>query len=558
MLFGLAVVAHHSGYSLAMGAFLLGMIVSETPHRTRVERTMEGMRDVFTAVFFVAIGLLIDPRLLVDSWWMILIVAVLTIAVRTAGVTTGLAVGGAQIGTALRTGLMMTPVGEFSFIIAQMGISTKMLPERFYPLIVGVSLATTLTAPGLTRNAGRLSERMIRMMPRWLLAWQTYYYTRIDALKARQQQNRLWQLSKKRIVQVAVEVFFVTGLLVFSEPLRGLVEDWLGEDWLFPHASTVLFWVAALLLVMGPLVALWRNISALCLLYAQMSVKGVPHAARLRPVVEMVFKVAAGVAIYLWLSALLPVGPAARWVLPGSLPVALGALLLLRRKLVRWHSEMEAGLQSAVQGNAGAGADTAAPWLTGHGDWDLHAGGCTLPDLADCQGKQIAELDLRARFGCVVVGIERQGWLISRPRPDTTLYPRDKVLLIGAQRQLEAGRKFLMTVSGGVPVPELEDVRMETLQVPAGGSAGGRTLRELSPARNYHVQIVGIRREDARVLNPGGEEALRSGDELLVIGTPDEIANFKHRLEESGAQGEAGQAPGANHTGNTNTEGTAH
>jgi CPA2 family monovalent cation:H+ antiporter-2 len=544
LLFGLAVVAFHSGYSLAMGAFLLGMIVSETPFRTRVERTMEGMRDVFTAVFFVAIGLLIDMRLVADAWWLVLAVAVVTVVVRVAGASVALALSGERFGEALRTGLMLVPLGEFSFVIAQMGVAAKVLQERFYPMIVGVSLVTTLVAPWLTRNAARVSGAILRWCPRWLLAWQDYYFTRIEALKAQERESALWQVSKRRFVQVLAQVLLVSGLLLFSEPLRRFAEQWMNWDWLFPNASTMVFWLAVVVVVIGPLVALWRNVSALCLLYAQAAVKGAPRAARLRPVVELVFKAGAGVAMYAWLSMLLPVGPAARWVMLGSMVPGLLAIVLLRRRLVRWHSEMEAGLQSAVQGDP-ARLETTAPWLADHGEWDLQMASCVLPDLADCQGRSIAELDLRARFGCAVLGIERQGCAISRPKPDVALFPLDKVLLIGPKQQLEKSRQFLMKVSGGAPKGEMDTVRMEMLAVPVESSAEGRTLHELSPAQHHHVQIVGIRRVGgARLLNPGGRAALHSGDELLVIGASNEIASFRRWLEETGAPGK-GAAHGA-------------
>jgi CPA2 family monovalent cation:H+ antiporter-2 len=330
-------------------------------------------------------------------------------------------------------------------------------------------------------------------------------------------------------------------LLLFSEPLRQFVEQGVDREWLFPHASTMLFWVAVVVVVIGPLVALWRNVSALCLLYAQAAVKGAPRAARLRPVVELVFKAGAGVAMYAWLSMLLPVGPASRWVMLGGMVPGLLAIVLLRRRLVRWHSEMEAGLQSAVQGDP-ARLETAAPWLADHGEWDLQMASCVLPDLADCQGRSIAELDLRAGFGCAVVGIERQGCVISRPGPGEALFPLDKVLLIGPRRQLEAGRQFLMRVSGDAARrAEMGDaMRMEMLAVPAESGAEGRTLRELSPAQRHHVQIVGIRRAGgARLLNPGGRAALHAGDELLVIGASNEIASFRHSLEETGAPGKS-------------------
>jgi len=126
------------------------------------------------------------------------------------------------------------------------------------------------------------------------------------------------------------------------------------------------------------------------------------------------------------------------------------------------------------------------------------------------------------------VGIERQGYMISLPAPDTVLYPRDKLLLMGTTAQLETGKRFLTGVSGLPPAPsEFDDVRMESLPVPARSQAAERTLRELSPAQVHQVQIAGINRHGFRILNPGAEEAVRAGDELLTLGTPAQLRAFK-------------------------------
>ena len=176
---------------------------------------------------------------------------------------------------------------------------------------------------------------------------------------------------------------------------------------------------------------------------------------------------------------------------------------------------------------------TTAPWLQPHMEWNLHMIDCTLPDLADCQGKKIADLDLRARFGCAVVGIERQGFMITLPPPDSVLYPRDRVLLLGTTEQVRAGKKSLSEVSGAPMADSVfEDVRMEALTVPSWSRAAGRTLLELSPAKNHGVQVAGIHRGGLRILNPSAQEGLRAEDEVLVLGTPVEIAGFKEWLRE--------------------------
>jgi CPA2 family monovalent cation:H+ antiporter-2 len=531
LLFALALVAQRAGYSLALGAFLLGTIVSETPHRTQVERTFEGMREVFTAVFFVAIGMQIDLRLIGDSWLLIVGVAVFTVIVRSLATAVGLSLVGTSAKDAMQTGLMVTPIGEFSFIIAGIGVAAKVVPENFYPLAVGVSLLTTLAAPVLTRYAEPISVWSLSRRPAWLQAWQGYYFTWVERLRARSKRNLLWQLSKKRLIQIAVEMLLVTGLLAFSESLFDMVERWLGHDWLFPNGPTVLFVVTITLVVLAPLVAIWRNVSALSLLYAQVAASGHPQARQIAPIVEWAFRSVAGASLMLWIFTLLPTGPGMKWLLLASLLIAGVAVLLLRRKLIYWHSELEVELHGALTGSANAGMETNAPWLNPHREWKLSVSDCVLPDLADCQGKRIAELALRKEFGATVVGIDRQGCLIPLPGPDTVLYPRDKILLIGTSEQMEAGKQFLQKVSGNPLTSEFEDVRMESIEMPAGSPGAGKDLKTLIPAQSNHVQIAGIRRGEARVLNPSGDERVDVGDELLVLGTPDQIRGFREWLE---------------------------
>ena len=533
LLFGLAVVAQRAGYSLALGAFLLGTIVAETPHRHQVERTFAGMRDVFSAVFFVSIGMQIDLQELAASAGLIVGVAAFVLVARPLAVATGLILIGTAPKDALRTGLTGTPIGEFSFVIAQLGVGAALVPKQFYPLAVGVSLLTTLAAPVLTRRSERIAERLIARQPRWVPAWVRYYHDWLERLKREQKRSPLWQLSRKRIVQIGVEMLAVSGLLVFSEQIFAAVKGWFGREWGVANGPEIGFWIAMSLVLLAPLVAIWRNCSALALLFAQVSTRGHPRAARLAPLVETGLKGFAGAGLFFWLVAILPAEGTARWLLLASAPVAIGALVLLRQKLVFWHSQLEVELNSVMENGGDRMSATTAPWLQPHGDWQLQMIDCTLPDLADCQGRSIAELELRTKTGCSVVGIERQGFMIPLPTPAAVFYPRDKVLLLGTPEQVRAGRALLGAVSGA-PVAEslFEEVRMEALTVPPDSRAVGRSLGEISPSQKHRVQIAGLNRGGFRVLNPGAEERIRAGDQLLTLGGLDQLDEFKAWLSE--------------------------
>jgi CPA2 family monovalent cation:H+ antiporter-2 len=391
-----------------------------------------------------------------------------------------------------------------------------------------VSLLTTLGAPFLTRRSEKIAEAVLARPPKWLLDFVNAYHGWLERLATRSKQNLLWQLSRKRIAQLGVGMLFVTGLVVSSEQLFALVERLVGRGRLFPNDLDVLFWTVVVLATLAPLVAIWRNVSAMAMLFAEVSTQHHPHAEQMRPLVETSLKVVAGGGMFMWLAAIVPVESTARWLLLFSGVVAVTALLMLRRKLIYWHSELEVELMSVIETGDNKMTATTAPWLTPHGEWHLHMIDCTLPDLADCQGKSIAELALRSRFGCSVVGIERQGFMIPLPPPGAVLYPRDKVLLLGTTEQVAAGKAFLGGVSGvSAADSPFEEVRMEALTVPAWSRATGRTLVQLSPAREHGVQIAGVRRGGVRILNPSAEERLHAGDEVLALGAPAHLAEFK-------------------------------
>ena len=526
LLLGLAVVAARAGYSLALGAFLLGCVVAETAQKLQVERTFEGLHDVFSAVFFVAIGMQIDIRLLVDEWLLIIGISAFSLLLRPLTCMAGFVVAGTSTRDALRIGLVATPIGEFSLIIAQLGVTLAVVPKKFYPLAVGVSLLTSLAAPPLTRHSGRVADVLLGLQPRWLESALEGYQNWLQRLQALGQRNRLWQLCRKRLIQVAVEVFLVSGLLLFSEQMFRLVQDYLPVDRSYPRAAELIFWGGLGLVALVPLVAIWRNLSALVMIISDAGTSGHPHATRLKPVIETLLKVVAGGVIFFWLSAIVPLDGMGRWVPVLALGIAGIAIWLLRSRLIHWHSMMEVELAQRLEEDEPKPPQ--APWLAQHGEWNLTLMECVLPDLADVRGLTLEEMGLRTRFGVVVAGIDRQGVMIGNPFPYTALYPGDKVLLLGEPNQVEACKAYLRAVSGGRAArSNFDDVCLESVNLPEGSGLAGNTLAGLALNRTYGLQVAGINRGGLRLLNPAGDERLVAGDEVLLLGGPEQIAVFK-------------------------------
>jgi CPA2 family monovalent cation:H+ antiporter-2 len=530
LLFMLAFLADRAGFSLALGAFMLGAIVAETPNKTQIGRAFDGMRDVFSAVFFVSIGMLIDVKAAASSWALVLGVAVFALLARPLAVTLGVLLIGGSTRESLRVGLSATALGEFSFIIAQLGVSAGALPAKFQALAVGVSLLTTLASPFLARRAEAISDWVASRQPAWLVDFEGYYHRLLERMQQRERKSVLWQMSKKRFIQVGVEILLVTGLFVFSEQMFGLVRDYLPVHSKYPSGALVIFWSVLVLVALAPVVAIWRNVSALALLYSQVLTQGHPQGPKLAPAVETGIKAAAGFLLFLWLSALLPIGGAARWLPAVALVVALAALYFLRGRLVYWHSVLEVELEEILTQGDQKFTGTTAPWMAPHSDWDLVLMDCLLPDLVDCRGRTLGELALRSKFGCTVAGVERQGVMVGNPTADMILYPRDKVLLLGTTEQVAAGKDFLQEVSGAPITSHFDEVRMESIELPPGCGLHGRTLADIALGKAFGLQVAGVNRAGRKILNPHGEEKLYTGDNVLVLGSPDQIAAFKATL----------------------------
>lgn len=531
LMLGLALTAQKAGYSLAMGAFILGSIIAETPQRAQIDRVFEGARDMFSAVFFVSIGLLIDVRLLGQSWLLVLGASVLALLARPLGGTVAMLVTGVKLREAARVGLLITPIGEFSFIIAQLGVTSGVVPPSFGAVAVGLSLITAVAAPVLTRHSGRISEWIAAKQPAWFEGWLGYYGRLLERLQQIQKKSVLWQLSRKRVIQIALEMLLVTGLFIFSEQMFALVRDYLPVNSRFPRGAELVFWSVLVLIALAPLVAIWRNTSTLSLLFAQVSTQGHLKAAKLAPVVEMGIKIGAGVLLLLWLNAILPVSGVARWLPAVVLIAILLGFLVLRRRLVYWHSMLEVELQEMLTQGDQKFTGTTTPWMAPHSDWNLALSDCVLPDLADCRGRTLGELALRTKHGCTVAGVERAGVMVGNPTGAMILYPRDKVLLLGDPVQVAAGKEFLQQSSGLSIMSNFDEVRMESVELPPGCGLHDRSLAELALGREFGLQVAGINRAGFRILNPRGEEKLFTGDGVLVLGSPDQIKAFKATLQ---------------------------
>ncbi|MEM1058391.1 MAG: cation:proton antiporter [Verrucomicrobiota bacterium] len=521
----LALLAVRAGYSLALGAFILGMLIGDTPQKPQVDRIFLGLRDLFSAVFFVAIGMLIDVRLLVDVWPLILVLTAFTLVARTVCCTLAQTVAGQSPREALQTGLCVTPLGEFTFIIVVLGNDSGYLPESFLPIAVGISILTAFASPFLIRYAEPISDAVVGRVPSKLLRAVDFYHEMCERLVLRHAGNALWRLTKGRILQVAMTAFVVSGLFVFSEDIFEYLKgrfQMTGEP---GKQFTLLFWSVLGLVAAGPIIAIWRNLSALCLIYGQVLAGGFKGEAVLSKILERVFQVFSAVAMALWLGLVLPLEEFSPAVLVILLALIIASIALLWRRLISLQSQVEFSVQEQLKEAEEESLARHLDW-TEHAKWDLELGDLEISESCAAAGQSLRELDLRARCGVNVVGIDRGGIYIPGPGANRQLYPNDQVLLVGNHEQIEQARDILLAPAEDTGTSRIETTELDRLRVPKRSPCLGQTLAQLGIGQRFGVMIIGIKRGEERILNPGPEESLQAGDILLLAGTELQVAEL--------------------------------
>lgn len=524
LLLGTAFLAAWAGYSVALGAFLLGMVIAETPFRERIERGFGALQSMFSVIFFVSIGMLIDVRQIAAHWALVLGLSVFAIGVRALCATAAHMVTGRVLTGALRTALVVTPIGEFSYIIAQLGVESKAVPEYFYSLAVGVSAVTAFTAPLLLRGSEPLALWLEARQPALWRGTQDAYRGWLAGLAQRRRRSNLWILTRRRIGQVAVELMLLVGVLGFSPMVREALPLSLAREGAKLGATA--YWAGVVAVALGLAVALWRNLAAMGMILAE----AVCTDTRSKVLVEGAVRLLSATGLVVLLILMLPFRVFGLW----SAAVIAGAmilfLLLFWRRLVRWHSHFLSSVNDALR--AGDRKKLSAGRSVDEEEWGVDLVEVVVPEGAFYAGQSLRDLALRSRYGCAVVEVERQGFEIANPHPDLALYPGDKLLLLGDEAAAVRTRAFLEQSGGGAgeAAPAFSESTLETVTVPDEGGRLGRSLAELRIFNETGVQVLGLRREGATALNPGADEVLRAGDRLLLLANPEELAAFRSWL----------------------------
>ncbi|OYV73756.1 MAG: potassium transporter, partial [Deltaproteobacteria bacterium 21-66-5] len=252
--FGAALLALAFGYSVALGAFIAGTLVAESGEGAGIQRLIEPVRDMFVAIFFVSVGLLIDPRAIAAHWGAVLAFTALVIVGKVLAVSLGAFLTGSPLRLAVQTGMSLAQIGEFSFIIAGVGLAAGVTRSFLYPVAVTVSAITTFTTPLLIAAAEPAALWVDRRLPRPLQTFVALYGSWVEHLRTAPAagRSRLRRLMRLLLVDAVLLAGVVIGASAEMERVTAVVNAWLGLSALAAHVVVAtLALVAAAPLVVG-------------------------------------------------------------------------------------------------------------------------------------------------------------------------------------------------------------------------------------------------------------------------------------------------------------------
>jgi CPA2 family monovalent cation:H+ antiporter-2 len=459
--FAFALLARALGYSVALGAFIAGSLIAESGRGKQVAELVAPVRDVFAAVFFVAIGMLIDPALVAQHWGVVLLLTVVVILGKLVAVGLGAFLAGRGTQAAIRTGLSMAQIGEFSFIIVSLGVATGAVRAFLFPVAVAVSAITTLATPWLIGSSDGIAAWVDRKLPRPLQTYATLYASWLDDLRrapARRSRGGLLRsllrwLALDAVLVAAVVIAAFLGFPLLAKLLAGRVE---------PQVTAIGLAVVALAVATPFGIGLVRTTRAIAMMLSRIALPGTGKVDR-ADAPRRALVVTLEIAILL-LTALPVLALTQPFLPPFRGALLLGAALALLA-VAAWRSaqnlegHMRAGAELLVDAvrsalpSEYATVEMEIPTLEGSADRFTTATHM-LPGLGaptpfrieaghQAVGRTLEELEVRGRTGATVLGLARAGVGIAAPGKEERLAAGDTLVLVGTREAVDAAMRLL-------------------------------------------------------------------------------------------------------------------
>jgi monovalent cation:H+ antiporter-2, CPA2 family len=454
--FGFAFLAQQSGYSVAFGAFLAGALVAESGEAKVAERQVRPIRDIFAGVFFVSVGMMIDPGAIRDHAGAVLVLVAVVVTGKVLGVGLGSFVAGHGVRLSIQSGMSLAQIGEFSFIIAGLGVATGALQGFIFPVAIAVSAITALLTPTLIRSSASVASYVDRRLPHAVQTYAALYGSWVQALGAARSRRTEWTRIKRLAGFLVLDVIMIAALVIASSLGRvRLAELLIGR--IHPMVAHGLVTLSTIALALPFFWSALRSARRLGHLLAEgafprkgpdMDLAEAPRRA-LRATLELAMLFAAGAPLVALTQPFLPTS------FPFGLALIVGVALLALpfwRSTTNLQSHVRAGTQAILE-TLVAQSRSGKPESTKLDDFRTILPGIGEPAAvpigggAICVGRSLKELNLRGLTGATVLAIERGPGEVVFPAADEILREHDLLVLTGTREAVTAASELLRQTS---------------------------------------------------------------------------------------------------------------
>ena len=503
----MVVLAANVGFSPALGAFIMGSIIAETTQAEHIEHLVKPVKDLFGAVFFVSVGMLINPQALYEHAIPVLILSLITIFGQSFTSTIGALLSGQPLKESVQTGMSLSQIGEFSFIIATLGITLNVTSSFLYPIVVAVSAVTTFSTPFMIKLATPFSEFLSKKLPRKWIKRIERYSANAQSIKSVSNWQKV--INSYLTLVIVVSVIIVATILLSSRFILPMV-----ENFKFGNALGALI----TLLFLSPF--LWalsmRRVAAeeVSILMEERKYRGPIIMMILFRLLLTIFFI--GFLLNIFFSPFVAII---------ALIAALFIYFAFRKKLNQQYHKIENHFLTNLNDREITRARRSRSDLS---PWDGHMAYFEIAKESNIIGKTLKDLQIREQMGINIASIKRGDIMINIPKRNDRLFPSDEICIIGNDTQVNEFKKYLEQHEIEVPSTSAEaEIVLRQIEL-KNESYIGKTIRESKLREKTHGLVVGIEKRGNRILNPESDIVLEKDDILWIVGDKKLLTDLVH------------------------------
>ena len=515
----MAVISSKVGFSSAFGAFIMGSILAETVEAERIEKLVEPVKNLFGAIFFVSVGMLVDPKILVEYAVPIILLVMTILIGQSVFGTFSFMLGGESLKSAMRCGFSMAQIGEFSFIIASLGLSLGVISDFLYPVVVAVSVITTFLTPYMIRFATPVYNNLEHRLPNKLI-------NSLNSLSMGNHQHQHGQnLWKKLLTQMTINTVVysiltsaaIVMMFTFVLPfMRGIMPGW--ELHWYANGVTGVLTVLVIAPFLRAMVMKKNRSPEFRALWAESSRNRMPL------IFTIVVRAIIAIAFIFYICNFL-----SRFT--NALMITIGVIVILLIIFSRWVKHRSITLERLFVQNLRS-RDIAAqvygkkrPLYAGRLlDRDIHIADFEVPSDSMWMGQTLKQLNLGKKYGVHISSILRSGWRVNIPDGDFMIFPGDVLQAIGSDEQFSVFREALENERLGVdPNAEKRIMQLHQLIIDHNSPFLGKTLIESGIRDLYSCMVIGLEEGKQNLSAFPPNRKFEEGDIIWLVGEQESL-----------------------------------